>query len=251
MSLEKIGPVYCINLRNRKDRLKEVSRIFDKLKVNVNYHIVDKHPEGGTHGCFNSHIEIITDAYKKGYERCVIFEDDIVLTEGYNKKQLRKCIRFMNKNKTWNIFYLGVLPDIRKSQTQIVENNIYKLSGICTHAYVIHKRLMEKLIGLKYIGIPIDYLYMQLNECYAVYPTMFFQGLSPSDIASTSWNTSLRSDVVVRAYYRFQEMYAYYVKTPLLSFKMWMLMVLSFGIYAYTKKIEYALAGFVISLLII
>lgn len=110
---------------------------------------------------------------------------------------------------------------------------------------------MEKLVGMKYIGIPIDYLYMQLDECYAIYPTMFFQGLSKSDIVSATWNSGFRNESIVKGYYRLQEMYAYHIKTPLLSFKMTMLMLLSFAIYVYTKKIEYALVGFLVSLLII
>ncbi len=250
MLWNKIGPAYCINLRTRKDRFNEASKTFKKLKLNVNFHIVDKHPNGGSQGCFESHIQIITDAYNKGYERCIIFEDDVTPTSKINNKAIRKCIRFMNTNKNWNIFYLGVLPDIRRKKTQVVEDGIYKLQGICTHAYVIHRRLMEKMVNMKYIGITIDYLYMQLDECYAIYPTLFYQGLSKSDITETTWNNYLRSEWLVKSYYSAQEKYAYYIRTPLLSPKMISFIIMTFLYYIYTKNWLHAILFFLITLYI-
>lgn len=250
MLLNNIGPIYCINLKSRKDRLKEASKVFKKLNLNVNFHIVDKHPNGGSQGCFESHIQCITDAYNKGSEQCVIFEDDVTPTNNINKDTIKKCVRFIKKNKTWNIFYLGVLPDIRRKPTKIIEDGIYKLQGICTHAYIIHRRLMEKMVNMKYIGITIDYLYMQLDECYAIYPTLFYQGLSKSDITQTVWNSNLRSEVAVKTYYRMQEMYAYYIRTPLVSFKMMFLIVLFFLYYIRTKNLIQSIIFFLITLYI-
>lgn len=248
MLWNQIGPAYCINLKSRKDRLKEASRVFKKINLDMNFHIVDKHPNGGTQGCFESHIQIITKAFDQGLERCIIFEDDATPTKYLNNKVLRKCIRFMNKNKSWNIFYLGVLPDIRRTPTKVIEDGIYKLQGICTHAYVIHRRLMEKMRDMKYAGIPIDYFYMQLKECYAIYPTLFYQGLSKSDITDSTWNNSFRSEALVKTYYRMQEMYAYHIKTPLLSAKMIMMIILFFVFYIRTKKWVQSLIFFFIML---
>jgi len=250
MLWNKIGSAYCINLKSRKDRLKEASRVFKKIKLDINFHVVDKHPNGGTQGCFESHIQIITKAFERGDERCIIFEDDATPTKYLNNKVLRKCIRFMDKHKTWNIFYLGVLPDIRRYPTHIIEKGIYKLQGICTHAYVIHRRLMEKLANMKYAGIPIDYFYMQLNECYAIYPTLFYQGLSKSDITENSWYNSFRTEGLVKNYYRMQEMYAYYIRTPLLSAKMTLFLILFFVYYTRTKNLVNSLFFFLIMLYI-
>jgi len=244
MLWEKIGPAYCINLRSRKDRLKQAQKVFKKIGLDVSFHIVDKHPNGGSQGCFESHIQIITEAYNKGYERCIIFEDDATPTSKLNNGLLRKCIKFMNKNKDWNIFYLGVLPEIRNHSTKHITDNIYKLSGICTHAYVIHRRLMEKLINMKYIGITIDYLFIQLDSCYAVYPTLFYQGLSDSDITTNKIYSSIKNKNIIELYYNIQEKYAYYIGTPLISLKMIIFIILSFLFYIKTKNCGYSFIFF-------
>ena len=238
MNWSDIGPAFCINLRTRIDRKKEATKIFEQLNIPIEFHTVDKHPISGTQGCFESHIQIITLAYNSGYSRCIIFEDDITPSSHCNSLQLNKVIQFINKNVNWDIFYLGVLPDIRRKGTKIVSPNIYQLQGICTHAYIINRKMMERLIGMKYIGIPIDYLYMQLDQCYAIYPTMFYQGLSPSDITTTKIYSSIQNPSIVRFYYRLQEMYAYYIQIPLLSFKMFFYIICFFLIciiYIYLK----------------
>lgn len=219
--MQRIGQAYCINLKTRKDRLRQAKRVFKQIDFNPEYHIVDKHPVSGAQGCFESHISVITDAYNKGYERCVIFEDDIVLTTK-DKKEIKEaldiCLDFITRNNTWEIFYLGVLPDIRYNKSQRVCKGVYKLQGLCTHAYVIHRRLMEKMIGMRYVGVAIDNVYKHLPECYALYPSLFFQGLSTSDLTYKKTTTDLlRCDFTVTLFYRFQEMYAYYIGYPLLD----------------------------------
>lgn len=239
MNWDEIGPIYCINLTSRPDRKLEAEKIFKKLKINANYHIVDKHPVSGTQGCFESHIKIISKAYDAGAERCLIFEDDATPTSACTKQNFKIALNFMNKNKDWNVFYLGVLPDIRRKPCKVIEKQIYSLQGICTHAYVINRPLMEKLYNMKYIGIPIDYLFMQLEHCYAIYPTMFYQGLSKSDIMTNGFIDKFRNEKLVKFYYGLQEKYAYYIGTPLISPKMILIIIAIFLVYIFTKNIFY------------
>ncbi len=143
-----------------------------------------KHPKGGAYGCFDSHIKVITKAYLAGAERALIFEDDLVGTSSLTPHNLDKCIRFMKSKASFDIFYLGVIPDIRKKQSKTNWSGIYNVKGLCTHAYVINRQCMEKLIGLKYKGVAIDNYYSNnFKKCYAIYPNMFTQSNSTSDIS--------------------------------------------------------------------
>jgi len=211
------GHIRCINLTSREDRYRDSKKVFTKHNIPVNYYRTTKHPRGGEWGCFESHINIITQAYNEGAERVLIFEDDVTATEHLNPTNLAKAIKFMEREK-WDIFYLGALPNIKmKTAHRTKYPDIYKLRGICTHAYIVNRPAMKRLIGLEYNGVPIDYYYIHnFNRCYAFYPTMFLQGLSSSDIQDGgNWWSSYASPSTVSTFYRCVEWYAYYVNYPL------------------------------------
>lgn len=211
------GHIRCINLKSRKDRYKDSKNVFDEFHIPVNYYKTVKHPNGGEEGCFNSHIDIIRKAYYDGAERVLIFEDDITPTSNMNIKNLKKAINFMKTNEDWDLFYLGALPNItNKSCKRTKYSGIYQLNGICTHSYVVNRKAMRKLIDLKYEGTAIDYYYIKHYKQYALYPTLFFQGLSKSDIVSGgNWWSSYASKNSVSKFYKCVETYAYYINYPL------------------------------------
>lgn len=211
------GHIRCINLTNRKDRYRCSKKVFEQYHIPVDYYKTTKHPNGGKQGCFESHIDIIRQAYDAGAERVLIFEDDITVTDYMSPAHLRKAIKFMDKNK-WDLFYLGALPNIKKKlASRTGYSGIYKLKGVCTHAYVVNRSAMKRLVNLKYKGVEIDYYYINtFNNCYALYPTLFYQGLSDSDIIDGShWWSSYASENTVSTFYRCVECYAYYVNYPL------------------------------------
>lgn len=245
MSISDIGPIYCINLKTRKDRLEKVSKLFNKLNCKVNFHIVNKHENGGVQGCFESHLSIINQAYDKGYERCVIFEDDIVLSPNYDKKYLREAIRFMNKNKDWEIFYLGFIPHIINYSTKKVKNNIFQIKALATHAYIINRKFMEKIKSLKYTGVAIDYIYIYLSDkSYAIFPSLFTQDLAFSDIQNKNLSL-IQSEALIQSYFNLLEFYARYINIPICSKKFIMVLILCFVIYVCTKKLSPSLLFFI------
>ena len=212
------GHIRCVNLKSRKDRKRDSQKIFNEYDIPVNYYTAIKHPNGGEQGCFESHINMIREAYYAGAERVLIFEDDITPTDYLTIKHLSKAIKFMTKHNDWDIFYLGALPNTKKHRSESTNfNGIYKIKGICTHSYIVNRRAMSKLIHLKYRGVPIDYYFINnLKHSYALYPTLFYQGLSPSDIVSGgNWWSSYATKSSVSTFYRCNEAYAYYVKYPL------------------------------------
>jgi hypothetical protein len=233
------GHIRCINLITRKDRYKESLAVFNEFQIPVTYFLTTKHPNGGGQGCFESHIQIIREAYFAGAERVLIFEDDIIASKSLTPARLEKAINFMKTANNWEIFYLGVLPRILDTYSaRTKQSGIYQLRGICTHGYVINRSAMEKLIHLKYEGITIDYYYINcFSKTYAIYPTLFYQGLSDSDITTStqSYKKYLNKDKIVK-FYRFIEWYAYYINIPVRVLVPILMVVIIWFLFRFHKK---------------
>jgi glycosyl transferase family 25 len=180
--------IVCINLDFRKDRKLISQNIFKNLHINSRFHTVQKHPKGGMYGCFESHIQVIQDAYNKGLGNVLIFEDDIKLTPSYTSNQVDICIDFIKNNKDWDIFYLGYIPcntnrgsinDLLKAE--FVNEHIIKYRPFATHSYCLSRRGMHKILNnyKGHIGhIHLDQFYVNLKlDSFCTVPMLFDQHL--------------------------------------------------------------------------
>lgn len=202
--------IKCINLKSRNDRYTYCQNLFNTMNISVQFHRVDKHPKGGTFGCFQSHMDIIRDAYMAGAQNCLVFEDDIEQSPYFNIRLVNQAIDFITSNDDWELFYLGPVPEVLKHTTKYVSKNIYKLHSICTHAYVIHRRLMSKMINMPFIDIPIDYIYLYNTSAYGIIPGLFYQRADTSDITPGGYSNS-----TLRPYFfRGLELYATHINYP-------------------------------------
>lgn len=186
---ELFDDIRCINLVTRDDRYESSKKIFDEIGMQVNYFRTERHPNGGAQGCFESHIKVISEAYDAGHENILIFEDDIWCDKKrINQKILKELKDFMHKMQTWDIIYLGYKPDMIDNVIKKVKGykSIIHTKGNCTHAYIINRRMMEKMYNMKYCECEIDMLYLRNKNTYAVHPTIFFQDDSESDISGIS-----------------------------------------------------------------
>jgi hypothetical protein len=176
------GEIRCLNLYERQDRYQSCTKIFTKYNIPVRFYQVHKHPNNAIADNFRTHIDMIKQAYDKNYETVLIFEDDVDVNELYMiLEHLEKAVDFMKTNKDWEIFYLGHLPQSFFPSKKI-NDWIYKVHSVCTHAYVVHRRLMEKVRDAKYEGKAIDIFYLNSTIQYALYPMIFYQGCSPSSL---------------------------------------------------------------------
>jgi GR25 family glycosyltransferase involved in LPS biosynthesis len=177
------GSIRCINLRDRHDRYKESNDIFRSLSIPVEYYFADRCPEGGVVGCFNSHINVLSESYDRGVSYVLVFEDDVVPSPYLNQTRLKEVLNFI-KGHNIDLFYLGTNPTIWDSLTSHVSGNIYRMKSICAHAYIASRKYMTRLYGLKYGGVAIDYVYQKDTDSYGVYPSLFYQrGGTASDIS--------------------------------------------------------------------
>lgn len=208
----KTSSIRCINLLSRRDRYNQSLAIFKKYNIPVTYYHTERHPNGGLQGCYESHIACIRESYDKGDTMCFIFEDDVI-NSGFikNTKLIKQAITFLQKCKTWDIFYFGTCPDTRTTKIEYVTNSILKMSSLCTHAYVIHRRYMKQILNTQFVGIPIDYIYKYNKNSYAIYPSIFYQSTSASDISGDLWNKI----PFKHQFFRLNEIYAKYLNKPL------------------------------------
>jgi GR25 family glycosyltransferase involved in LPS biosynthesis len=141
-------PVYCINLIHRKDRKQNSMENFEKLGIkNVIFPVLEKHPDGGAYGCYDSHIKIWKEFYKTGTPYCLIFEDDFKCSKDVkeNRKIIKKAIKFAGENlKKVDIILLHNFC----IETDNKINNDYFTNGygFSTHAMIITKNYIKSVI---------------------------------------------------------------------------------------------------------
>lgn len=207
--------IYCINLLSRDDRYNHAKNIFEKYNIPVKFHRVKK-DSNTKRGCFTSHIEVINKAYNQNCKYCVIFEDDI---RPNCIESIDKAINFIkNNNDQWDILYLGGHSNLwtfGSKSTHIIGENIYFLESLCTHAYVLNRKSMLLLKDLSYTNISIDVYFRKNLKTLSVYPSVFFQGGFSSDINSADFcGKDFSTWCFLPTYFRYSEMYAYYVGVP-------------------------------------
>ena len=178
--------IVCINLHHRLDKKQISQRIFNILDIDCRFFTVHKHPNGGIHGCFDSHIQVIQEAYDKGLDNILVFEDDIKVTPSYSQHQVEQCVNFMRSNKDWDIFCLGYMPanTARGSMSDLisasfVNDHIIRFRPFGTQSYCISRKGMKKVLDSheEYIGkIHYDHFLVRIKlESYCTVPLLFDQ----------------------------------------------------------------------------
>jgi GR25 family glycosyltransferase involved in LPS biosynthesis len=90
--------IVCINLDISIERRKHAEYYFDKLNIPARFYTAKKHCKGGMYGCFESHIEVLKDAYKRNLNNLLVFEDDFLPTATYSNEKLQDAVIFMKNN---------------------------------------------------------------------------------------------------------------------------------------------------------
>jgi GR25 family glycosyltransferase involved in LPS biosynthesis len=179
--------IVCITLDKSQDRQQHASYYFNKLGIPARFHVATKHKKGGIYGCFESHINVIKDAYRKGLNNLLVFEDDFLPTAAYSPDKMQRLITFMQNNNDWDIVYLGYncikcdigyfssILDATYCNADIVKYNPY-----CAHALCYSRKCMKTILEEyeEYIGI-VHYdmflsSFLELNN-YCAVPMLFDQ----------------------------------------------------------------------------
>jgi len=177
-----IDKVYCINLSTRPDRKRSALSEFDRVGLGdrVEWMTVEKHPTDTERGIFEAHVACLRAGLDAGADTILVFEDDVILP-GFSKGVLARATEFMSSGTQWTVLFLGGFIDKAwRTSTPSVLRVKYRCSA---HAYIVHRRLAEKMIHQPWSGQAYDVVLREMagDETYAVYPAFACQSSSPTD----------------------------------------------------------------------
>jgi GR25 family glycosyltransferase involved in LPS biosynthesis len=171
MVYEYFDKIVCINLKERPEKKEWVQKLAKKHSIPIEFYEVERHPEGGMVGCFESHLNIIRSCYQDQLKNVLIFEDDFSPTPSYQTDIIKEIVTFLDKNPNYEYFQLGytIIPTEIPSYltTQSLGNNILKYNGNTTHAYVLTRAGMKRVLETysKYFKkIDLDIYYKEIFQ---------------------------------------------------------------------------------------
>ena len=181
-----VDAVYCISLEGREDRRKLFNESIGRMLANsVNFHIVKKNPDPKK-GCYESHQYLARLALEKGFNRILVFEDD-VMAYPLKVNQVKWINRFMH-SKPFEALHLGY--SMGKTWLTwfpfIARGNVVAL-----HAYVLSKDGCKILAETPYGGTPVDVVFKRKIKQHCAFPMLFRQHaaeLAGSDLENTVRN---------------------------------------------------------------
>jgi len=188
-------PIFIISLKRAQERranmvkkMKEIDNkyiIFDAVdgknmtKYQKNLSTKFEKLTDGEKGCFLSHYLLWKKILESGYETVIIFEDDAEITnDKYFKDDINKFLI-----PDYDFIHLGFCYEKYTDKIKdLGEFSVYKTdSAMCTHAYLISKNGVKKL--LNYLDkhdkwdYPIDHVMDKINNFnkYIVVPQIVKQ----------------------------------------------------------------------------
>ena len=193
--------IYCLNLDKRRDRWDKVKKEFRRFGISASrFSAIDgenmSYPESDrieamsdrgliensrALGCLKSHIEMIKDAKSKGYNRILIFEDDILISEDFHSR-----ISLLSQ-MDWKIFYLGA-SQFDWNRIHIKEGYYRCRKTLGTFAYAldcsVYDEILEKAEGSE---MSIDNILSavqaeNMKKCLTFFPNIVISDVSDSDI---------------------------------------------------------------------
>ena len=194
-----VDHIYVINLDRRKDRWDDVKKKMKQHKLEIErFPAVDgnniDHPKKNPMkislkwwnkyalGLVRTLRKVIVDARDKGYEKIIIFEDDIILDKNFNKL-LKKYMKLLPEK--WDIVQLS--GGNHRKPLKYVNDNLFRTKNtLGTYAMLIHSRCFEDFIRIAEWELgPADDMLRLLQKrgnCYMFYPGIVTPKAGFSDI---------------------------------------------------------------------
>lgn len=144
-----------------KDDSKASKYIAESLRYpHTKLHLRKKYLRRNDIGCFFSHVALWNECYKRGYDRVLVFEDDVVL-KPFFRTRLKAFLKSIPED--FDIAFLGYHDDF-SFRTKI-------LSRVGLHAYVINlqKTKLRYFLCNFYNMFPIDYMIWMVSSSFRCY----------------------------------------------------------------------------------
>ena len=141
-------PILYINLDSRTDRREHMERILDGYNYERVPAVYDEH---GYIGCAKSHIKCMEIIIQKGYDRCIVLEDDFVFVDDNNFNTI--------KIPDFDFDILLFCNHIKKYKSIDMDFNRVEWAT-WTSGYMVNKTIVEDLRYNLIEGME------RLTECY-------------------------------------------------------------------------------------
>jgi len=186
--------IYCINLKHRTDRRERAQKQFDQYKLDVefveayngNNYRNDFPISNGNFGLILTVEKILKDAMANDYNRILILEDDVEISEEITKFHEQ----ITDLPLDWTLLYFGANHNTHAgSELPIFINNTFSKihNSYTTHAVGMTRKGME-LIHERFNTAPIheiDVMYAEIQKehpCYCFNELLMTQASDFSDI---------------------------------------------------------------------
>lgn len=203
--------ITVINLPERHDRRREISRELDKLGLSLGQAGVclfpairpaaaDDFPSRGAHGAYLSHLEVLRQARRDGIRHLLVLEDDLLISPRLKDASPHLLAELSISH--WGIVYFG---HMQHSQARQVHLSPTTQAQQCLHFYAVHHRQFTPLIdyleaclqrpaghpegGAMHVDGAISMFRARHPECQTllVEPSLGSQRPSRSDITNNRW----------------------------------------------------------------
>lgn len=145
--LHAIDRIYYINLTHRRDRNEQIQDEFRKMGIpSTQYERFSAihHREIGGVGCGRSHIAILEDALRKGYNQIMVFEDDFMFC--VRPEEFRRGMENLQSMNDWDVCMLAYnMYESEDLQPPTPDFKRVKYAQTVS-GYVIRRHYFQKLI---------------------------------------------------------------------------------------------------------
>lgn len=173
----------CISLASRLDRRRDSMKLFKKLGIldQVHWWIVDKHPQGGMYGCFESHWSVWSSPELTRPYLC-IFEDDLTDASVNSVWKFYQALDLAQEMIPSRLDILNLEPQLGYVKSPI-RDDIYEGGFLHLGCYITHRSVLPMITKntIGWFGIDIDTALYKNCRMGGLLPPIFSQRDGPSD----------------------------------------------------------------------
>lgn len=137
-----------IQLEKLKNKFPSIKTIIYKFDVCRKYINKSDDSKCVKRKLFENHQYCCRYLINSSYDYTLVLEDDIVFQEDFDKN-LKIVLKWLNKNKTWDIFYGGIYNNFYENDLH-ANKLIKRAYGYFTHCIFYNKNFCKYFIKLKY-----------------------------------------------------------------------------------------------------
>ncbi|MDP3088413.1 MAG: glycosyltransferase family 25 protein [Methylotenera sp.] len=155
-AMDYFDKIFIINLPFRADRRLEMAQQLQNIGLNfdspnvelfpaIRPESADGFPTIGTRGCFMSHLGVLRNAKLAGYNRILVFEDDLDFVPDFNLR-IAETLSHL-KQHAWSVFYGGYeLLNAKEKSNEIIDTIDSSKAIMTCHFMAIQGNAIAELV---------------------------------------------------------------------------------------------------------